>query len=150
MADNQPQHTPSTVTDCLPDGSSNINGSHSTNVIFGASFDDSNAESYGHPMHRQRSGGQRHVRQFSITSIPTGEKRKSADTTRFILLEKKAIDTIQKCSSISEYNNLALQYLSQVSEYTTWHSIYLYFFFLRCFGFYNFIYNCFLFIYTIS
>jgi hypothetical protein len=122
MADNQPQSMPSTVIDRLPDYSSNSNGSHSTNVISGTSLDDSNAESYGHSIRRQRSGGQRHVRQFSITSIPAGEKRKSADTTRFILLEKKAIDTIQKCSSITEYNNLAVQYLSQVGDYTARHS----------------------------
>lgn len=113
MADSQPQSMSGKVTDGLPYHSRSRNGSFSTNTTASTSF--GNLENYDQSIQRQNSGGRRHVRQFSITSIANGEKRKSTDTTRFILLDKKAIDTIQKCSSITEYNNLAVHYLSQVS-----------------------------------
>lgn len=62
---------------------------------------------------RQRTG-QRHVRQFSITSTTIANKRKSHDTAKFILLQKTAIETVRKCPSIIKYTAAAVEYTEQV------------------------------------
>lgn len=66
------------------------------------------------PKIKRRHTGQRHVRQFSITSTRIANKRKSLDTARFILLQKTAIETVQKCPSIFKYAAAAVEYTEQV------------------------------------
>lgn len=63
---------------------------------------------------KRQNTGQRHVRQFSITSATLVNGRKSRDMTKYILLQKTAIETITKRPSIIRYAADAVAYTEQV------------------------------------